>query len=126
MQSGQAQTIWFPELKILLKDRWNYDLTIEEQFKLLGDLNSKLNQIRVDNNIQPAIMWCPQCKEKHRSMFTKISISGLYFSLKRFEICSEDEFKKLRKKWGKYSLEKNLDIYGKLIAKNIQENKIHK
>ena len=45
MQSSQSQTIWFLELKILLKGRWNYNLTIEDQFKLLDDLNSKLNQI---------------------------------------------------------------------------------
>jgi len=126
MQSGQAQTIWFPELKKTLKDRWIHNLTIEEQFKLLADLNSKLNQIRTDNNIQPAMIWCSKCKEKHRSKFTEISITALYFSLKRFEICTEDEFKELRKKWNKYSVEKNLDIYGKLIDRNIQENKIHK
>ena len=68
------------------------------------------------------MIWCSKCNEKHRSKFTEISITALYFSLKRFEICTEDEFKELRKKWNKYSIDKNLDIYGKLIDKNIQEN----
>jgi len=126
MQSGQAHTTWFPELKILLKARWTIDLTFVEQFKLLADLNSKLNQIRIDNNIQPAMIWCPKCKERHRSRFMEISITALYFALKRFEIFTEDDFKEFRKRWKKYSAEKNLDIYGKLIDKNIQETEIHK
>jgi uncharacterized protein (UPF0212 family) len=126
MRSGQAHTTWFPELKILLKERWTLDLTIEEQFSLLADLNTKLNQIRIDNNIQPPMMWCPNCKERRRSRFTEISITGLYFALERFELSSENEIKRLRKSWKKYSLEKNLNIYGKSIDKNIPENEIHK
>ena len=126
MPAGQAQTTWFPELKILLKDRWVFDLTITEQFKLVADLNSKLNRIRIDNNIQPPMVWCPNCKERHRSKFVEISITGLYFALKRYEICSIDEFKELRKKWKKHSTEKNIDIYGKLIDKSKQDDEIHK
>jgi hypothetical protein len=56
MPSGQAHTTWFPELKVLLKDRWTFDLTITEQFKLVSDLNCKLNQIRIDKKIQPPMM----------------------------------------------------------------------
>ena len=119
MRSGQAYTTWFPELKILLKARWTNDLTFEEQFKLLADLNSKINQIRIDNNIQPAMIWCPNCEERHRSRFTEISITALYFALKRFEICSENDFKEFRKRWKKYSIEQNLDIYGKVIDKKV-------
>jgi hypothetical protein len=48
----------------------------------------------------------------------EISITGLYFALKRFEICDEDEFKELMKSWKKYSIEKKIDIYGNLIDKN--------
>jgi hypothetical protein len=43
MPAGQANTTWFPELKIMLKDKWTFDLTIEEQFELLSELNYKLN-----------------------------------------------------------------------------------
>ena len=52
MQSGQAHKIWFPELKLFLKDKWNVDLAIAEQFKLVTHLNRILNQIRINNNIR--------------------------------------------------------------------------
>lgn len=126
MPTGQAQTIWFAELKIILKDRWTLELTIEEQFKLLSDLNGKLNRIRTDNNIQPAMMWCPNCKERHRSRFTKISITGLYFAILRFELSTDNEFKELRKKWKKISVDKKIDIYGKSIDETIHESEKHK
>ena len=125
MQSGQAHTIWFSELKIILKDRWAADLTIAEQFKLVTDLNCRLNQIRIDNNIQPPMMWCPKCKKRERSRFTKISITGMYYALKRFEICTDKKFKELQKKWKKYSIERDIDIYGNLKNINQIENERH-
>jgi hypothetical protein len=69
------------------------------------------------------MMWCPNCKERHRSIFTDISITALYFALKRFELCTAEEFRELVKKWKKFSAEKNLNIYGKSIdeARQVQE-----
>jgi len=115
MPAGQAHTTWFPELKLLLKNKWQTDLTIKDHLKLLTDLNDKLTQIRTEGNMQPAMMWCPKCKERHRSKFTEISITAMYFALKRFEICTENEFNELRKKWKLYSANNNLDIYGKTM-----------
>ena len=117
MPIGQAHTTWFPELKQLLKDNWNTNLTIPEQFELVTGLNNKLNQIRTERNIQPPMMWCPNCQERHRSRFMDVSITAVYFALKRFDICTENEFNELRKKWKIYSKEKNLDIYGKVVDK---------
>ena len=115
MPAGQAQTTWFPELKQILQDNWNSNLTIPEQFKLVSDLNIKLNQIRTERNIQPPMMWCPNCQERHRSKFMDFSITAVYFALKRFNICSENDFNELRKKWKIYSKEKNLDNYGNVV-----------
>lgn len=53
MPSGQAHTTWFPELKAILKNRWNFNLTIPEQFELVTVMNNKLNQIRTEGNITP-------------------------------------------------------------------------
>lgn len=122
---GQSQTIWFAEIKQQLAERWNSDLSMDEQFKLLADLNSKLHQIRIEYNVRPAMMWCPNCKERHLSRLTDISITAMHFALKRFEICSIDEFNELRKKWKKYSIMYSIDIFGKPVDKNgIDENKI--
>ena len=117
MSSGQAHTTWFPELKQLLQDNWNTNLTIPEQFELVAGLNNKLKQIRTERNIQPPMMWCPNCQERHRSRFMDVSITAVYFALKRFDMCTENEFNELRKKWKIYSKEKNLDIYGKVVDK---------
>jgi uncharacterized protein (UPF0212 family) len=122
MPAGQSQTTWFPELKQLLHDNWNKDLTIPEQFELVAVLNNKLNQIRTEGNIQPHMMWCPKCQERHRSRFIAVSITSVYFALKRFDLCTENEFKELRKKWRVYSKEKNLDTYGKVIDKTTIEH----
>ncbi len=117
MPAGQSQKTWFPELKQLLQDNWKTNLTIQEQFELVTGLNNKLDQIRTERNIQSPMMWCPNCQERHRSRFIDVSITAVYFALKRFDMCTENEFKELRKKWKIYSKEKNLDIYGKVVNK---------
>ena len=73
MPAGQAHTTWFPELKDILKDSWNSKLSIEQHFDIVNDLNKKLKQIRTDLNIQPPMMWCPNCQKRHRSRFTDVS-----------------------------------------------------
>ncbi|WP_281638407.1 hypothetical protein [Flavobacterium marginilacus] len=123
MSTGEAHTIWFPELKQLLKENWKENLTITKQFKLVAELDNKLNQIRAEKNIQAPMMWCPKCQERHRSKLRSISITAMYFALKKFDNCTEIQFVELIKNWKIYSKEKNLDIYGKEVNKtNIEES----
>ena len=123
MPAGQAHTTWFPELKNILKNKWSSSLSIEQHFDLVNDLNTKLNKIRTDLNIQPSMMWCPKCQKRHRSKFTNVSITAIYYALKRFELCENDDFNKLLRDWKKYSKSKNIDIYGnEKIDKNIVTN----
>ncbi len=119
MPAGQAHTIWFPELKDILKKKWNSKLNISQQFYLVNELNKKLNQIRTDLNIQPPMMWCPKCQKRERSRFTDVSITAMYYALQRFELCKEKEFKKLKRDWKYYSKSENIDIYGKNLNKEI-------
>ena len=113
MPAGQAHTTWFPELKDILKKRWNSKLTISQQFDLVNELNKKLNQIRTDLNIQPPMMWCPKCQKRERSRFTEVSITAMYYALKRFELCEDEEFNKHLRDWRQYSNSENIDIYGR-------------
>jgi hypothetical protein len=123
MPAGQAHTTWFPELKDILKERWNSKMTIEKHFDIVNDLNNKLTQIRTDLNIQPPMMWCPNCQKRHRSKFTDVSITAMYYALKRFEVCGNDEFNRLLREWKKYSKSENIDIYGKVKPdKSITKN----
>lgn len=121
MPAGQAHTTWFPELKDILKEKWNSKMSIEQQFDLVSELNNKLNQIRKDLNIQPPMMLCPKCQKRERSRFSEVSITAMYYALKRFELCKDDYLKKLLRDWKKYSKTENIDIYGK--PKNEVENK---
>lgn len=121
MPAGQAHTTWFPELKDILREKWNSKMSIEQQFDLVSELNSKLNQIRTDLNIQPPMMWCPKCQKRERSGFTEVSITAMYYALKRFELCKDDYLKKLLRNWKKYSKAENIDIYGN--PKNEEKNK---
>lgn len=69
------------------------------------------------------MMWCPKCQKRHRSKFTNVSITAMYYALKRFELCGNDDFNKLLREWKKYSKSKNIDIYGnEKIDKNIVTN----
>lgn len=123
MPAGQAHTTWFPELKDILKNKWSSNFSIEQHFDLVKDLNDKLKQIRTDLNIKPPMMWCPKCQKRHRSKFTDVSITAMYYALKRFELCENDEFNKLLREWKKYSKSENIDIYGnKKIDKDIVTN----
>jgi len=112
MPSGQAHTTWFPELKELLKQKWEKDSSITEQFQLARLLNEKLNQIRKDLDIQPPIIWCPSCKERHRGTFSEVSITAMYYALAKEGICDYSELSKLRREWKKYSLSEGIDVYG--------------
>ena len=123
MPAGQAHTTWFPDLKDILKNKWSSNLSIVQHFDLVNDLNKKLKQIRTELNIQPPMMWCPKCQKRHRSRFTDVSITAIYYALKRFEFCENNEFNKLLREWKKYSKSENVDIYGnektdKSIVKN--------
>lgn len=95
MPAGQAHTIWFPELKDILKEKWNSKMSIEQKFDLVKELNNKLNQIRTDLNIQPPMMWCSKCQKRERLRYTDVSITAMYYALKRFELFKDEYFKKL-------------------------------
>lgn len=125
MPAGQAHTTWFPELKDILKEKWNSKMSIEQQFDLVKELNNKLNQIRADLNIQPPMMWCPKCQKRERSRFTEVSITGMYYALKRFELCKDDYLRKLLRDWKKYSKTENIDIYGNPKDSEEKTNNIH-
>jgi len=116
MPAGQAHTTWFPELKEMLKKKWNKKHSIEEQFELVEQLNSTLNQIRKEGNMHPPMMWCPKCKKRHRGAFTNISITATYFALEIEGIIDHSEFLALKREWNKYSKAEGINVYGEKKA----------
>ena len=120
MPAGQAHTTWFPELKEMLKKNWNKKFSIQEQFELVEELNSKLNQIRKDGNMQPPMIWCSNCKKRHRGAFTNVSITAMYFALEKEGIIAHAEFLALKRAWNKYSKTEGINVYGEKKAEIIK------
>src|SRR5680860_514011 len=112
MPIGQAHTTWFPELKEILKKKWDKKFSIQEQFELVDELNLKLNQIRKDGNMRPPMMWCPNCKKRHRGAFSNISITATYFAIEKEGIIDHSEFLALKREWNKYSKTEEINVYG--------------
>ena len=47
MPAGQSFTTWFSELKNILKHQWKDDLSIQQHFELIENLNLKLTEIEI-------------------------------------------------------------------------------
>jgi hypothetical protein len=116
MPTGQAHTTWFPELKEILRSKWRKGFSIQDQFELNQELNSRLNQIRNNGNMQPPIIWCPSCEKRHRGGFTGVSFTATYFALEKEGIIDHSEFLSLKKEWNKYSKMEGIDVYGEKIT----------
>jgi hypothetical protein len=116
MPKGQAHTTWFPELKEILKKKWDKKMSIQEQFELVDELNLKLNQIRKDGSMQAPMICCPNCKSQHRGAFSNVSITATYFAIEKEEIIDHSEFLALKREWNKYSKTEGVNVYGEKKA----------
>lgn len=113
MPAGQAFTVWFPGVIEMLKLNWSKNHSIPQHFNLVNELNVELKRIREFYNVQPPMFYCKMCKKRERSKFTNVTLTSMYYALKRFELIEEEYLKKLLKDWKKYSKENNIDIYQK-------------
>ena len=113
MPAGDAHRTWFPEMIEMLRMEWNSSMSVEELISLRDRLDATLQAIRIERNILPPMMWCPNCQKRHRSKPPKVSVRATILALRRFGIAPDAEVKTLEKRWKKYSKETDLDIYGK-------------
>ena len=120
MPRGQSTTTWFPELKKLLKDQWEFSLDIEEHFQLVDKLNEVLTSVRKELNVKPATFFCRQCNERRESKMSTVTITSMYFALENNKLCSHTEHLELKRNWRKYSKENKINIHGNPID---EENK---
>lgn len=115
MPSGQAHTTLFPEMIKTLRETWDDKMSIIEQFDLVKMLNEQFKEIRLRYEVKPPMVWCPNCKKRHAGELEGVTITAMYYSLKRFNICTDAVFKRLMKEWKVYSRENGIDIYGNRI-----------
>jgi len=123
MPAGQSNTTWFPELKSTLKSDWNFNMNIEDHFKLMAKLNDQLGKIRKELNVKPEMFYCNHCNERHESELRMVTITSMYFALERFEICNHKEHLELKRNWRKYSKQNSVNIYGKRIGEEMESRK---
>ena len=112
MAAGDANRIWFPEIVDELRKRWRDDLDANDLMSLAENLNTSLQQLRSSRNIKPAMMWCPRCKERHRSAPPRVSVRATILAAKRFEVATLETAKKMERQWTKHRRVAGLDPYG--------------
>ena len=113
MARGDAQRVWFTEMKDMLAAEYNSSLSLEDFIMLTDRLDAVLQKIRSTRNIIPPMIWCPRCKVRGRAATPKVSVRAAILALGRFGIAPEDEVKSLERQWKKYQKEQTLDRYGK-------------
>lgn len=113
MPTGQSNMTWFPELKNILKNQWNFNLSIQEHFDLMNILNTELSKVRKDLKVKPATFFCKYCNKRHEIKLNMVTITSMYFALENFEICTHKEHLELKRNWRKYSKQNLINIHGK-------------
>ncbi len=112
MPAGDANRTWFPELVDMLQSAWNEAMSMDQLIELTGQLATKLQTLRNERNIKPAMMWCPKCQTRHRAAPPQVSVRATILALRRFGIADDETVKVLEKRWKKHRDEHQLDLYG--------------
>ena len=118
MPSGDRQRTWFPEMIEILRDQWTDSLSWEELFSIRDRLDTTLQRIRNERNIQPTMTYCRRCRKRYPSAPPRVSVRAMIISIGRFGNASEEEAITLEKRWKKFRKENNLDLYGKKVITN--------
>ena len=85
----------------------------DELIGLTADLDNTLQDIRTTRNIQPPMMWCPNCRTRHRSAPPRVSVRATILALGRFDVANAETVKALEKQWKKHRQKYQLDLHGK-------------
>ncbi len=121
MASGDAQRVWFPEMIEELTDHWSSSMTWAELSDFCRSMTDKRKQIRDIRGIKPPRCRCKRCGTVSQQGIHPISIRSALFTLKNNGTVSEEEFKKLDKKWKKFKKENNLDAFGNMTGSWLKE-----
>jgi hypothetical protein len=114
MAAGDAQRAWFLEMLNDLNDKWNPSMSWEACRELCDEMTKKRERIRSEQGIKPTRGWCPNCQEYRKMKPPPISIRSLLFALKKINLITVEEFKKLDLEWKKHQRGNNLNAYGEI------------
>jgi hypothetical protein len=113
MPSGDAQRVWFPEMIEALKAAWSPTTTWAELADLCGSLTELRKRIRQSRGIQAPLTRCPRCGSVSRGDISGVSVRSALFALKKCDVLSEADFKRLDRDWNKHRAAHGLDAYGR-------------
>jgi hypothetical protein len=99
MPSGDAQRAWLPEMPEALKTSWSETMSWDELADFCARMTEIRMQIREERGIQPPKTRCPRGGKVSRSDISGVSIRSALFGLGNSDIVTEDELKKLDKRW---------------------------
>jgi len=80
--------------------------------ELTGRLATKLQTLRKERNIKPAMMWCPKCQTRHRAAPPQVSVRATILAMRRFGIADDETVKVLEKRWKTHRDKQQLNLYG--------------
>jgi hypothetical protein len=112
MPAGDAQRTWFPEMVETLRRQWRDSMSPAQCIELRDQLDAMLETLRTQRAIQPPLIYCPNCKARHRARFLRVSVRALILAVGRFGIGSHDQVRGCEKAWKQYRREHALDLDG--------------
>ena len=119
MPSGDAQRAWFPEMLEELKRSWSEAMSWNELADFCARMTEMRKQIREEHGILSPKRRCNRCGGTMlpTADVSGISIRSALFALRNNGLITDDEFKKLDKRWMKHKKENGLDANGRPALK---------
>ena len=113
MAAGDAQRVWFAQMKDELKGWWRRDASWEEFTAFCQRMMEMRTAIRTERGIKAPMMYCPVCRERRRSDISGISVRSALFALLDAGAIGPEEFAELDRSWKRHQRSNGLSAYGK-------------
>ncbi len=116
MAAGDAQRAWFPDMLAELETYWRDDLDWVDVIDFCERMTELRSEIRTKQGIRPAMINCRSCGEKHPILLSPISPRSVLFALRKVDVISDEELKRLDKDWMRYRRKEDLDVAGHKVS----------
>jgi len=112
MAAGDAQRVWFEEMKQELMAWWRRDVSWEEVIGFCQRMTEMRTAIRAERGIKAPMMYCQQCRKVRPSDIPGISARSAVFALLHTGAIGQEEFAELDRSWKRHQRRHGLSGYG--------------
>jgi hypothetical protein len=112
MPAGDAQRAWFPEMLSELKPFWDNTPDWSAIIAFCDRMTSIRLSIWERQGIRGPIITCRSCGKKHAMTMPPVSPRSLIFALRKIDVITDDELKRLDKQWKRFRNDEKLDALG--------------